>query len=130
VGAALQGAQEIQGCQVLFIGIADKEFTSATLANLNGTPALTVGESEHFVQEGGNDRLLSGGQQGPLRNQSHCGGARQIEDQRQVVVTREYGHRKSKRNLECRSLKIHRFNASWLLSLCAPASSVSALRAW
>jgi len=46
-------AQEIQGCQVLFIGIADKKFTSATLANLKGTPVLTVGESEHFVQEGG-----------------------------------------------------------------------------
>jgi YfiR/HmsC-like len=37
----------------LFIGIADKEFTSATLANLKGTPALTVAESEHFVPEGG-----------------------------------------------------------------------------
>jgi len=46
-------AQEIQGCQVLFIGIADKKFISATLANLKGTPVLTVGESEHFVQDGG-----------------------------------------------------------------------------
>jgi uncharacterized protein DUF4154 len=45
--------QEIQGCQVLFMGIADKKFTSATLASLKGTPVLTVGESEHFVQEGG-----------------------------------------------------------------------------
>jgi uncharacterized protein DUF4154 len=46
-------AQKIQGCQVLFIGIADKKFISATLANLKGTPVLTVGESEHFVQDGG-----------------------------------------------------------------------------
>jgi YfiR/HmsC-like len=46
-------AQEIQGCQVLFIGIADKKFISATLANLKGRPVLTVGESEHFVQEEG-----------------------------------------------------------------------------
>jgi hypothetical protein len=46
-------AQEIQGCQVMFIGIADKKFISATMADLKGTPVLTVGESEHFVQEGG-----------------------------------------------------------------------------
>jgi hypothetical protein len=45
--------QEIQGCQVLFIGIADKKFISATLANLKGTPVLTVAESDHFAQDGG-----------------------------------------------------------------------------
>jgi hypothetical protein len=46
-------AQEIQGCQVLFLGTPEKKFISATLANLKGDPVLTVGESEHFVQEGG-----------------------------------------------------------------------------
>lgn len=46
-------AQEIRGCQVLFMGIADKKFVTATLANLKGTPVLTVAEAEHFVQEGG-----------------------------------------------------------------------------
>jgi hypothetical protein len=45
-------AQEIQGGQVLFIGIADQEFPGATQANLIPTPALTVGESKHSVQGG------------------------------------------------------------------------------
>ena len=46
-------AQEIQGCQVLFIGTAEKKFISGALANLKGAPILTVGESENFAQEGG-----------------------------------------------------------------------------
>lgn len=46
-------AQEVQGCQVLFIGIAEKEPALAVLANLQGAPVLTVGESEHFAQDGG-----------------------------------------------------------------------------
>lgn len=45
--------QEVQGCQVLFIGIAEKESTLAALANLQSTPVLTVGESERFAQDGG-----------------------------------------------------------------------------
>jgi hypothetical protein len=45
--------QEAQGCQVLFVGTAEKRFLSTTLANLKGTPVLTVGESEHFAEEGG-----------------------------------------------------------------------------
>jgi hypothetical protein len=35
-------AQEIPGCQVLFIAIADKQFSSAALENLKGRPVLTV----------------------------------------------------------------------------------------
>jgi hypothetical protein len=46
-------AQEIQGCQVLFLGTAEKKFISATLASLKASPVLTVGESEDFVQAGG-----------------------------------------------------------------------------
>jgi hypothetical protein len=45
--------QEIQVCQASFIAITDNKFTRAALGNLKGRPALTVGESEHFVQEGG-----------------------------------------------------------------------------
>jgi hypothetical protein len=45
--------QEAQGCQVLFVGIAEKRSLSAALANLKGTPVLTVGESDHFAREGG-----------------------------------------------------------------------------
>jgi|SRR5208282_3075321 len=48
-----QKAQEIQGCQILFLGTPEKKFISATLANLKASPVLTVGESENFVQQGG-----------------------------------------------------------------------------
>lgn len=46
-------AQEIQGCQVLFLGTPEKKSIAAELANLKGAPVLTVGESEHFAQDGG-----------------------------------------------------------------------------
>jgi hypothetical protein len=46
-------AQEIQGCQVLYIGTQEKKVISAALAELKGTSVLTVGESEDFVQAGG-----------------------------------------------------------------------------
>ncbi|MGB7283048.1 MAG: YfiR family protein [Candidatus Acidiferrum sp.] len=49
----LQQAEEIQGCQVLFIGTTEKKSIAAVLANLKGAPVLTVGESEHFAQQGG-----------------------------------------------------------------------------
>lgn len=46
-------AQEVQGCQVLFIGIAEREPVLAMIASLQGTPVLTVGDTEHFAQDGG-----------------------------------------------------------------------------
>ncbi len=49
----LKEASEGRGCQVVFLGVADKKAVSATLAQLNGTPALTVGESANFAQAGG-----------------------------------------------------------------------------
>lgn len=49
----LKEAGESQGCQILFLGIADKKLVSATLAKLNGSPVLTVGESINFAQGGG-----------------------------------------------------------------------------
>lgn len=45
--------QEAQGCQVVFLGTAEKKFISAALAKLRGTPVLSVGESENFAHEGG-----------------------------------------------------------------------------
>jgi len=45
--------QVIQGCQVLFIGAGEKKLLPAILAGVNGSSVLTVGESEHFAQEGG-----------------------------------------------------------------------------
>lgn len=45
--------QEIQLCQVLFVGGAEKKILSAVIADVQGSSVLTVGESEHFVREGG-----------------------------------------------------------------------------
>jgi hypothetical protein len=45
--------QEIQGCQVLFIGAAEKDFRPPMLASLQGSPVLTVGETVNFAQDGG-----------------------------------------------------------------------------
>jgi hypothetical protein len=45
--------QEIQGCQVLFVGAGEKKLIPAILAGVKGDSVLTVGESEHFVQDGG-----------------------------------------------------------------------------
>jgi len=45
--------QEIQGCQVLFIGAEEKKVLPAILAGVSGNSVLTVGESEHFAQDGG-----------------------------------------------------------------------------
>jgi len=46
-------AQEARGCQVLFIGTAGQKFISDSLTSVNGNPILTVGETEHFAQDGG-----------------------------------------------------------------------------
>jgi hypothetical protein len=49
----LKQFQEVEGCQVIFIGADDKKRIPALLASLKDSPVLTVGESEHFAQEGG-----------------------------------------------------------------------------
>ena len=46
-------SQEVQGCQVLFLGAAEKQLIPATLASLKERPVLTVGESERFAANGG-----------------------------------------------------------------------------
>jgi hypothetical protein len=45
--------QEIQGCQIVFLGTSEKKFIATTLANLKASPILTVGESENFAKQGG-----------------------------------------------------------------------------
>ena len=44
---------EIRGCQILFIGVGGKRLFPAVLASLKENSVLTVGESEHFAQNGG-----------------------------------------------------------------------------
>jgi hypothetical protein len=45
--------QDARGCQVVFIGESEKKLLGSVLANLKGNAVLIVGESEHFVQNGG-----------------------------------------------------------------------------
>ena len=45
--------QEVRGCQVLFIGEGEHRLVPPLLTSLKGIPALTVGESQDFVQDGG-----------------------------------------------------------------------------
>jgi hypothetical protein len=49
----LKQSQQVQGCQILFIAAGETKRLSATLASMKGSPVLTVGESEHFAQDGG-----------------------------------------------------------------------------
>lgn len=49
----LKQSQQVQGCQILFIAAGERKRLSATLASMKGSPVLTVGESEHFAQDGG-----------------------------------------------------------------------------
>ena len=48
-----QQPQDIRGCQILFIGAGEQKRFPAVLAVLKGNPVLTVGEAEHFVEDGG-----------------------------------------------------------------------------
>jgi hypothetical protein len=45
--------QEVQPCQILFLGAPEKKSLSATLVNLGASPVLTVGESQDFIEQGG-----------------------------------------------------------------------------
>jgi hypothetical protein len=45
--------QDMRGCQVLFIGEGEHKLVPPLLTSLKGIPALTVGESQDFVQDGG-----------------------------------------------------------------------------
>jgi hypothetical protein len=45
--------EEIRGCQILFIGESEQKRMASLATKLQGNPVLTVGESEHFIQEGG-----------------------------------------------------------------------------
>ena len=49
----LKQPSELQGCHVVFLGEKEKRLFSTVLELLKGSPVLIVGESEHFVQDGG-----------------------------------------------------------------------------
>ncbi len=43
----------IAGCQILFIGLAETLRLREELTSANGHPVLSVGETQHFTQDGG-----------------------------------------------------------------------------
>ena len=45
--------QEVPGCHVLFVSASEKKNFAAVLEGVKGTPVLTVGDSDHFAEEGG-----------------------------------------------------------------------------
>jgi YfiR/HmsC-like len=49
----LKPSQSVQVCQVLFLGAAENKLIPAAMSELKGKPVLTVGETEHFVLDGG-----------------------------------------------------------------------------
>jgi hypothetical protein len=55
----LKAPENLQGCQIVFIGANEKKRATAILESLKQAPVLVVGESSHFVQEGGAIGFLS-----------------------------------------------------------------------
>ncbi len=49
----LKQTQEITGCQVLFVGAGEARRLGGAIAGVSGNGVLLVGETEHFIQEGG-----------------------------------------------------------------------------
>jgi hypothetical protein len=49
----LKSSQDAPVCQVLFLAATEKKLIPAALAELKGKPVLTVGETDHFVLQGG-----------------------------------------------------------------------------
>ncbi|MGD0799907.1 MAG: YfiR family protein [Terracidiphilus sp.] len=49
----LSPAQELQGCNILFLSRDQAQRQAAILRRLRGQPVLTVGESANFLSEGG-----------------------------------------------------------------------------
>lgn len=49
----LKQLQEVEDCQVIFLGADNKNRIPTLLASLEDSPVLNVGETEHFAQEGG-----------------------------------------------------------------------------
>ena len=48
-----QSGDDLRSCRVLFISASEKRRLPATLAALNGSSILTVGDMDHFIESGG-----------------------------------------------------------------------------
>jgi hypothetical protein len=54
----LKEAEDMQGCQIVFLGKAQSKHIPALLAGLHNAPILTVGETPGFLESGGMVRFL------------------------------------------------------------------------
>ena len=80
-----EAADDMQACQILFLGKAQSKRIPMLLANLHNAPILTVGESRRLSRRRRNDLLCSGRQQCSFRNQPGCSGIRKTQDRVTVV---------------------------------------------
>jgi hypothetical protein len=55
-----KGPEQLQGCQIVFIGTSNAARRRALLTELRRQPVLTVGEAPEFLDEGGIVRLQAG----------------------------------------------------------------------
>jgi hypothetical protein len=55
----LRPSENFQGCQILFIGTNEKKHIAEVVETLKQLPVLVVGESSHFIQQGGTIGFLS-----------------------------------------------------------------------
>ena len=55
----LRPPENFQACQIVFIGSNEKKRVAEVLETLKQSPVLVVGESSHFVQQGGTVGFLS-----------------------------------------------------------------------
>jgi hypothetical protein len=54
----LDETQDVQSCQIAFIGKAEAKHLSALLTTLHNAPVLTVGDSPNFLEAGGMIRFV------------------------------------------------------------------------
>jgi hypothetical protein len=45
--------EDLRVCRVLFMSVSEKKRLASTLAGLNGSSVLTVGDMDHFIESGG-----------------------------------------------------------------------------
>jgi uncharacterized protein DUF4154 len=70
----VKGEEEVKGCQVLYIGSADKRRIARLLGAAKGTKVLTIGEAEGFLEAGGIVQL--GYEEGVVQFQVNLAAAR------------------------------------------------------
>ena len=48
-----RSGEDLRVCHVLFMSVSEKKRLASTLAGLNGSSVLTVGDMDHFIESGG-----------------------------------------------------------------------------